>query len=481
MKSNKVIAQLTLFSDKEMKLFGKYLSNPHFNKKEAVVRLHKFVAKNHPAYDKQKFSKLNCFLSVFPELKPELSKLNGKADAFISSKLKNPLYDLKKLINGFIIQQEFETESHENTILLIKGLFKRKMHDKAFELIDKELKKLESNIGEDFYHHFYKFQFQNLKEQNLKEADQALFDGMTKDLDLFCAHTRVRFGFEAKSRKIVRGSSFDILLFDELNKLLSKNKVKNITPTILLYHKISKLYSATSTKQYYYTIKQLFIEKFEFIEQKDKKDILAYLINYCIGESKKDAVQYNNEIFTLYKFGFENKLFFNGNYLSTEHYKNAVTLGSSLKKFEWVENFMETKSKFLPPDIRKNNMLLAKAQMENAKGNCKKVIEILQTVESFDLWNNILARNLMMRAYYELKEWSALEYFLDSFAKYISRSKFIGKDRRLRFRNTFKFTRILIQANVKKLKKEDLKSKLDTFKNINNRNWFLKMIEQLKN
>jgi len=469
-----------------MKLFGKYLSNPHFNKKEAVIRLHKFVAKNHPVYDKQKFSKLNCFLYVFPELKPELAKLNGKADTFISSKLKNPLYDLKKLVNGFIIQQEFETESHEKTIMLIKGLFKRKMHDKAFELIDKKLKQLKDTVGEDFYHHFYKFQLQHLKEQHLKvqnskEAEQALFDEMTKDLDLFCAHTRVLFGFEAANRKIVCGVNFKILLFDELNDLLSNNKIENITPTILLYHKINKLFNENSN-DYYYKVKRMFIDKFKLIEENDKKAMIVYFINYSIGKSKEDAITYNKEIFNLYSFGFENGLFFSGHYISTEHYKNVVTIGSSLKKFKWVENFMETKSKLLHPEKRKSSTLLAKAQLENAKGNCKEVITLLKDVESFDIiWDNVFARILMMRAYYELKEWSALEYFLDSFSKYVSRNKLIGKDRKLSFSNSVKFTKILMQANVKNLKKEDLKSKLNAFKNINNRSWFLKMIEQLKN
>ncbi len=485
MKKNKVIAQLIALPDEEFKLFGKFVRNPIHNKKETVARLYDFVKKNYPAFDERKFTKTHCVLHVFPDLKADIKRQNGKADALIASKLKNPLYILKKLLDDFILQQALAEHSHEKTILFIKALFKRQMQDRAFQLIDKELKRLDEIKAKDFYHHFYQFQLRELKEGaclDIVSADQQFFLKMINDLDLFYLHTKLKLGYEAKSREALLGQVNSLVLDYELQKLVSENKIENVTLAIQLYEKVSNL-NKTNSLEYYQEIKHLYLNNFDQLCLKDQKDILIYLFNFCVKfwqeqESKTENERFR-ELFDLYQFGLKHNLFLINGYLSADHFKNIIIASSSLEKFEWARNFIKTKAELLQPEIKESMVILANAQIEDADRNNEKVIALLQDVEFANTYDNITARSLLLRAYYELNEWHTLEYFLESFTKYLKRNTSISEGVRLSLINMIRFTKILMQAKFKNHKLSFLQTKLNQLSPIYGKYWFVRKIEVL--
>lgn len=485
MKKNKVIAQLITLPDGEFKQFGKFVRNPVHNKKETVARLYDFIKKNHPTFEEPKFTKTHCFSYVFPELKADLKQLNGKADELISSKLKNPLYIIKKLFDDFILQQALVENSHEKTILFIKALFKRQMHERAFQLIDKELKRLDGVTGQDFYHHFHQFQLRELKEQaclDIVSADQQFFLKMINDLDLFYLHAKLKLGYEAKSREDLLGQENNILLYHELQNIVMEGKIKNITLPIKVYEKISKLNNNNSL-EFYQKTKQIYLENFNLLHTSDQKDILIYLFNFRLkfcqeqdSETEKDRYK---EMFYLYEFGLSKNLFLINGYLSADHFKNIIIASSCLKKFDWARNFIETKSHLLLPEIRESMVKLANAQIEDADRNNEKVIALLQNVEFANTYDNLTARSLLLRAYYELNEWHTLEYFLASYTKYLKRNTSISENVQLSIINMIKFTKILIQAKFKKTEKQKLFNILSQLTPVYSKKWLMRKIELL--
>jgi len=484
MKKNKVVALLTALSSKELKLFEKFVRNPHNNKKEAVIRLYEFIAKNHAAYNTSKFTKAQCFLYVFPELKAQFDKLNGKTDELITQKLKNPLSDLKKLIEEFIVQQELVMEKNDKTLLLVKGLFKRQLHDKAFQLVGKELKRLENITGKSFYDHFYQFQLRELKEEaclDVVNSDKEFFLKMINDLDLFYIHAKLKLGYEAKSRQALLGQENNILFYNELTSSVIEDKISNVTPTIELYAKVSKL-DVENSLTYYFITKQFFFDKFDLLHKKDQKDILIYLFNFYAKlwqEEKKEEEEKFKELFNLYEFGLNYDLFLSNGYLSDDHFKNIIIISSSLYKFEWARKFIETKSYLLYPDIRESNVILAKAQIEGACKNNDKVILLLQNVEFTNAYDNITARSLLLRTYYELGEWHTLEYFIESYAKYLKRSNAISENVRLSIMNMIKFTKVLMQVQYKARDKQKLFNILNQLTPIYSKGWLRGKVELL--
>lgn len=484
MKKNKVVALLTALSSKELKGFEKFVRNPHNNKKEAVIRLYEFIAKNHAAYNVRKFTKAQCFLYVYPELKSQFDKLNGKTDELVTQKLKNPLSDLKKLIDEFIVLQELAVEQYDKTLLLIRGLFKRQLRERAFQLIDKELKRLEDISAKNFYHHFYQFQLRELKEQaclDIVNSDKEFFLKMINDLDLFYIHTKLKLGYEAKSRQALLGQENNILFYNELASSVAKNKINNVTPIIELYAKVSKLNEENSL-EYYFTTKQFFLNNFSLLDKRDQQDILINFFNFCVkfmNEQKIDEEERFKELLDLYKFGLKHDLLINNGYLSDDHFKNIIIISSTLYKFDWARNFIDTKSYLLHPSIRESNIKLAKAQIEGACKNNEEVISLLQNVEFANAYDNITARSLLLRAYYELGEWHTLDFFLESYSKYLKRSNAISKEVQLSIINMIKFTKILMQTQFKRREKPELLKILNQLTPINGRRWLKGRVESL--
>lgn len=470
-----------MLPENEFKLFGKFVRNPINNKKDTVIRLYQFVAKNYSNYDSRKFSKTQCFLYVFPELKPQMERLNGKADALISKKLKNPLYDLKNLIEAFIIEQEMAAQSHEKTILLIKGLFKRQMHDKAFQLIDKELKRLEGMIGDDFYHHFYQFQLTTIKLKNttnkVKDASNLTQDSL-KYLDIFFTHSKLKLGYESITRQRLLGDKVSLFLYDELLEYLNDKNIFESIPSILMFQKLAQL-KANASFEEYERVKNYFFEKFDKILNADKKDLIIYFINFCLTKTKRGLNIFLEEIFEFYQFGLEHELLLENGKMYPDDFRNIVTIGTVLKKYDLVESFINEKSAFLPFELRNSIVLISRAQLEKSKGNLSKVIDLLKEVEFTSVHDNLVARSLLMRCYYELGEFHTLSYFLEAFVKFVKRNTSLSEEVKLAVLNMIKFTKILSNAAYKKPTKEKLKEKLGDLNHINSKNWLLKQIEKL--
>lgn len=481
MKKNKVIIQLQSLSPKEFRLFGKFIKNLTHGKKETLSRLYEYITKYYPEFDSAKFNKRNCFLYIFPELKNQLQQLNGDTGEFISKKIKNPFYDLKKLIDDFIIHQELSLPSHEKTILLIKGLFKRNMHKKAFQLIDKELKRLKGVVGDDFYHHFYQFQLIELKLNNSLDIVNETgdkFKNLHNHLDLFFAHTKIKYGFEVRNRNKLLYEKNHILYFDETKQMIDNGNIPNSNLSMILYSKITDLANSTSRKDYF-DVKQFYFRNLANLCKKEQKEPLIYLLNFSAKKYKAGKIEYIEEMFDLYNFGLQNDILIEKGHLSINDFKNIVVISTTLKKYNWAKDFVSSKSFLLPENLRESAIIINKAQIEGSLKNNAAVIELLRGAEFHNVYDNLTARSLMMRSYYDLKEFTSLNSFLESYYKYIKRNKLISENEKLPFLNMIKFTKMLISENLKKSNKEELKLKLNNLLPINNKTWFQIRIDEL--
>jgi len=482
MHKNKIVKQLQALPAKELKLLGKYIKNSTYSKKEIVIRLYEFVAKYYPNFEDKKFNKANCFNHLFPELKFKLEQLNGSADEFITKKLKNPFYDLKQLLEDFIIHQELTLDSHEKTILLIKGLFKRQMHEKAFQIIDKELKRLEGIIGDDFYHHFYQFQlwqlklYNSLNKINLQSNNHEKF---LQSLDLFIIHSKLKIGYEVKTRDQLYGEKYNILFFEEAKKTIESNLIDHSNYAVYFYAKICNLEN-TSSLEDYLKVRNFYFDNLDKFSDKIIRDPLIYLFNYCEKNYKAGNKAFLEEMFELYKFGLDNQLLLQNGYLASSDFKNIVVAATTLSKLDWAKKFISQYAILLPIENRENIALLCSAQIEFSLHNFNKVLSILSNVEFNDVNDNLLARSLTVCAYYNLSEWNALEFFLEAFAKFVKRNTGLSNEVKTSWFNFIKFTKILIQAHFRNVTKKQLLEKLKSYNTIYYETWLTVKVKEFK-
>lgn len=481
MKKNKVITQIKALSEKEIKLLGRYVKNSSYGKKEIINRLYQFVSKHYPDYSHKAFTKKNCFLYVFPELKLQLKQLNGQADDFIGKRLKNPFYHLRELIDDFIVKQELSTKRNEKNILLIEGLFKRGMHERAFQLIDKELDRLRNSLGDNFYYHFYQFKLNELKLNNsldLVNETEDSYRGLHNQLDLFFTHSKIKFGFEVINRAKLFAENVDLLFYDWAKEKIDGGLIPNANLSMVLYSKIANL-NNSSTYEEFSNVKKFYFENFTKLYTNERKEPLIYLLNFSSMRYKMGETAYMGEMFDLYKFGLKKNILMRNGYLSNNDFTNIITISTTLNRYNWAKEFIDDNSKFLPINIREDKVKIAKAQVESCLGNFESVIKLLNQVEFQNVYDNLNARSLVMRAYYSLEEFLLLDSFLESYYKYVIRNKFINDKEKLPLINMIKFTKILIVAIYKKKDKKKLRRKLKAMHPIFCKNWLETRIKGL--
>ena len=73
---------------------------------------------------------------------------------------------------------------------------------------------------------------------------------------------------------------------------------------------------------YYKKIKQLISKNSDILSDDDKRDIYAWLTNYCTKKIKSGQDKYLHEIFDLYKVMLAEQMLLVDNFFMPNHYKN---------------------------------------------------------------------------------------------------------------------------------------------------------------
>jgi hypothetical protein len=140
----------------------------------------------------------------------------------------------------------------------------------------------------------------------------------------------------------------------------------------------------------------------------------------------------------------EKKLLTENGWLSGFTYKNIIRIGTALGEHEWVSGFFEQHKNALHPREREALYRYNLAFFYFQNQDFANAMPLLQQLELEDRLNLLDARRMLLRSYYELGEYKALDSLLSSFAAYLRRQKDLGYHQDLNL-NLVRFTRRLLE------------------------------------
>jgi hypothetical protein len=477
MHSGKLLSLLKTFTKKELRRCGEFVRSPYFNKNEKAIALFSLVEPFAPDFDDELLLKENVFKRIFP------------GEDFVEQKVRDVMSELTDVVENFIITKESETDE-----------IQRKLH---------------------LSHYYERHERRKYAEQAARDAEKLLLKAVEKDPAFFkdlAELEEVKVLFDDHNRKVrdflpaMRAlDNFYLLKKLEMAALMANDAnawgdgavkipfLKEIlqhigenpsqySPTIRgFYHGISVLLSHGESavfKTHFPFLKEILLKESDEIPAAQKRNFFTLATNLAYTQAEKGEPQFYKEAFELSHKIIEINAQDENYSLPATVYEGTAALGIIAGEYDWVENFAETFKNFVPAGHIENSYPYTMARLMLRRKDFKKVLHYLLSVEFSDYDYYLSAKQMLVRAYYELGETESIFFTLEAVKKYLQRAKEIPAEVHENYKEYFRICAALTRLNdnpertkkhIEKLRDDVLKSPAIPLKD-----WFLEKLDEMK-
>jgi len=466
-----------------MTRFVEFSRSPYFNKHQEVGMLIDYLNRIYPEFNDQNCQREVIYKSLFPRQKHKQSHL-----ALLFT------YSIR-LLDKFLIQEQFKENNAYHKVLLLRNLRQRKQ----YRYYERTMTNFENELETSKYKNstYYNMQFLRASEadayftQRSKHEMDHSIQLKQNNLDNYYLAEKLRDTCEM----IVRSKILEINYSTNLLESVIDEVQINLTyyekiPSISVYFHIYQMIVKEGHTYYFEALPVL--QKYgSYFPKEELQNMYNYLQNYCIQQINRGEHKFLKETFQLFKDQLDKELLMDEyGFLDQWHYKNIVTTAIRLKEMEWTKQFIDDFKERLNPDVVENAYTYNLATYFYSIKQLDQVMDLLVKVEYTDIQYNLGAKSLLLRTYYDLEENEALLSLTRSFKQYLSRNRLIPARRRKGMSNLFRFTNraSTIKAGIgfesktksqKELKK--LIEEIDATQPIINQGWLDSKIDELKN
>lgn len=473
MRNFKLFQILSQFDKLEQNRIRKFISSPYFNKDKVVLALFELMVEEINSPSTVDWSKEKIWDTLAPEL------------PYDDTRLRKYQSDLLKLVEQFLIQQEFESETPLTNVFLLRAVKKKKLkilHNSTLRVIKHIPEKIPYRDGNFFLNQYLvETAYENLIiDMEEKKTERRNFEDASRFLDCFFIGEKLKLFCEVLSSKKYAKHEYDISLIEETISFAEKSNYQDI-PFINVYYLVYKMYVEPNEVEHYYKFRLLLSDYPHLFPKSEEKILFDFAQNYCVNQINQGNNKFLNELFSVYKSIIEKNFFDIEGSLESSLFRNIVVVALRIGEYVWTEDFIKKHIKLLPPDLRENTYSFNLSQLYFYQKKYNQVVKILQEVDYTDYYTNLSAKTTLIMTYYEVNEIDPLFSLLESFRVYLNRNNEIPLARKTLYKNLVKFTKKLISLPPSDNKKLlQLKQEVESTKNIASRDWLLEKIAELE-
>lgn len=434
MKKTIIWEILGSLSPKELKEFSQFLHSPMHNTRKDLIKLNAVLIKK--ALSKRE-----------PPAKEWVFKQTYPTEIYDYQKLRLAFSRLHKLLEGYLLIKELENEPFEREKLIVTAYRRRKLpknFNKTFKRISKELERQPLH-NPKFYTAKFDLEYQRYRTHTqTKERRELFLDTMDNYLNISFISTKLRQACFSLSHQAISDRKYQIPLLQEVVELAQKPPYATV-PSILIYHQFINLFNNDAEIDFETFKENLFSHQSNFTEE-EFRDIYFLSLNFCIRKINSNQRTYFQRTLDLYKQGLTDGLLFESGKLSRFAFNNIVGIALRIDNTNWVEHFIQSHEHRLPEAYRHTTFNLNMARLAFVRKHFKQALRHLLQVESEDLGNDMTAKILQAKIYYELDEMKTLESLLQSTLVHINRKKKIGYHHQL-WKNIIHYIQKIMSVN----------------------------------
>lgn len=439
-----------------------FVNSPFHNKKESVILLFDYLDKN--VGTPEKLKKEVAFSAVFPSE----STYNDKTMRYTMS-------FLMKCIEQYLMYNNFKNNDLDNGLRLNRALRLRGA-DKAYQkALTDNYQRLDGQTlrQSDFHWQSFQLKLEELQYQHQKKRSGELnLQGISDSLTDYYVTELLRQACVMHSHERVSQQSYNHLFLDViLEKINSGDYI--VPPSVSAYFYAYKAVSGDAQLHDFQILKQIIIDENALFPPNEIRDFYLLAINFCIKKLNSGERHFEREALDLYKKGLQNGAILENKTLSPFTYKNVMLLALKHGEHVWAEQFLQDFKKHLPINERENIFKYNCALFHFRQNDYPKAMMLLQEVTLKEVLFNLDARRVLMRIYYELGEFDALNSLLESFTVYLHRQKNLGYHKN-NYQNLIKFVKKLLHTDLKNaILKAELRLDIDNTVELTERDWLL--------
>jgi len=412
MKNHKLVLILKILSKKELNAFVRLVNTTFFNRKEEVVLLVEYLKKQYPKFSENLIKKEKIF------------KVISKEKTYNKRFLDDTVYHTIKLLEQFLVMEHLNNDSFRSSKILAKELENRKLTDlslKEFDKSKKLLAKKKLDLGTDVELFSINLHTHLLMTNTLKKEDNAPLIKANEKLDTFYWKNKLMLNDEFNTRsELIAGMGK--ALDDEQIKKINAYSIEHTAD--LIFNSLCFLNSEKTNFEFEQIFNDL-KQNHGVLNEKIIRILINSLINYCKKQyAKTQDLIFTKHWFNLYKFGYELGLFISKDKIDDTNFLNMVHLGLVHKEVDWVKFFIEDYKQYLNDNMLYN---LAAAMLHFETKNYNNVLNNLVEVPFGHINQNLTARSLIAKTYFEMKEYDLLDTHLKAYEIYLRRQTEISE------------------------------------------------------
>lgn len=438
MHRSKIISLLATCNGHELKRFRVFLNSPYFNQYPEVLVLFDHLKAHWPEFGAG-IEKESIFQFVWPE------------EPFNAAQLRHLTSRLCQLLETFWSVQAVMKDPFEKDRLLLNTFEDRNLDKYFLQTLNQLEEKLKGGVQRDSVYHFRRFQLAQashsytIHRQN-RQLESSI-ENVLEALDTWYFSRKLMFSCAAINRQNILSIQSDLGFLKEIQQHLT-SVPKEIQPVVEVYLRILEFLEDVNQEEAYQRLLVLLETHKQAFPQEELSVMYAFALNYCIRQLNLGKADYLAKLFDLYLLVVEEQLLFIAGYLPPQHFKNIVTVGLRLARFEEVQQFVAASARYVPVPFRENATIYSHAELHFYQEEYGESLRLLQEVEFTDVFYHLDAKSLLLKTYYELFDPDPLFSLVDAFRVYLRRNRKISDYQRTIYRNLVKFTNWLMRARL---------------------------------
>ncbi len=454
---------------KEIRELNKWLQSPAHNQRQDVIKLFDFLVKNLPNGD-EAAEKAKAWKAVFP------------SQPYDDAYMRQVMYFLLKAIEEYLVFAEMLSDEVQYQISLTRIYRKRKLekaYKQAFRIGSDGLK---NQPLRNTYYLLNKYFLEEVEYERLIGVSQNTsvnLQEMSDAAEKWFIAEKIRIGCAMFAHHTV----YQKATYNEglLNNMMEYSKSNELLeePAIAAYYHVYMANKYFDQEQYFDQLEEMIHHQMSKFDHSEVRTLYQAALNYCVGKVNRGRLDFVRRLFELYKNGLESKYLLENGQVSRYTFLNTV--GSALKasEYDWAEHFINQFQQFLDEKHRLGAVNFSLSRLYFEKGDYNKAQQFLTHFEYDDMLQNIVAKTMLLKIYYERDDLDAFESLLESMRTYLQRKEALDPSRKTAYKNMISAMKKLLHLNIfSKAQKETFREMVQKTNPLMEREWLLEQLDR---